>query len=321
MQAQDRSRSGGEVTSLSLRELLPEFLLDLSARRGRSEHTLEAYGRDILQFIRRFETKREEPLNTEDFSVATVRTYLHELSGSGLARSTVDRKRAALSAFATYLARQGIQRKNPVSGLRQPRIRRKLPTVVGEQELTRALDEPLDGEFTTVRDRALLEMLYGSGLRITELLTLRPVRIDLTRETVRVTGKGNKERVVPISSGAVARMRAYYAARKEHLSKLVARDPGTLWISDRGLPLSRYRAYQIVHRHLEALHGEKASPHVLRHCFATHLLDHGADLRAVQELLGHSSLATTEKYTHVSAERLKEAYNKAHPHAEKKSPR
>ncbi len=318
MQAQDRGRGGDEVSSQSLRELLPEFLLDISARRGRSEHTIEAYGRDILQFIRRFEPNREEPLRTADFSVANVRTYLHELSSSGLARATVDRKRAALSAFARYLARQGIQPKNPVSGLRQPRIRRALPTVVSERELTRTLDEPADGEFAGIRDRALLEMLYGSGLRITELLTLRPVRIDLSRETIRVTGKGNKERVVPISAGAVARMKDYYAARQKHLGTLGAKDPGTLWISDRGLPLTRYRAYQIVHRYLEALHGEKASPHVLRHCFATHLLDHGADLRAVQELLGHSSLATTEKYTHVSAERLKAVYKTAHPHAEKK---
>jgi site-specific recombinase XerD len=305
------------VISASLRELLPEFLLDISARRGRSEHTIEAYGRDILQFIRRFETRREEPLRAEAFSVANVRTYLHELSASGLARATVDRKRAALSAFARYLARQGVQPKNPISGLRQPRARRKLPTVVAEKELTEKLDQPVSSAFAEIRDRALLEMLYGSGLRISELLSLRPVRIDLARETVRVIGKGSKERVVPISRSAIERMREYYAARKDYLAELGGKDPGALWISDRGLPLSRYRAYQIVHRHLEGLHGEKASPHVLRHCFATHLLDHGADLRAVQELLGHSSLATTEKYTHVSTERLKKAYEQAHPHAKK----
>ncbi len=305
------------MTSASLRELLPEFLLDISARRGRSDHTIEAYGRDILQFIRRFETKRDQPLSVTDFQVATVRQYLHELSTSGLARATIDRKRAALSAFARYLTRQGIQSRNPVSGLRQAKVRKKLPTVVAEQALNRSLDRPNSGSFSDIRDRALLEMLYGSGLRISELLSLRPVRIDLVRETVRVIGKGSKERVVPISKSAVERMREYYAARQLYVGSVVGKDPGTLWISDRGLPLSRYRAYQIIHRHLETLHGEKASPHVLRHCFATHLLDHGADLRAVQELLGHSSLATTEKYTHVSAERLKKAYEQAHPHAKK----
>ena len=299
MQAQDRSRAGA---ALSLRELLPEFLLDISARRGRSDHTIEAYGRDILQFIRRFEVKTDKPLGLGDFSVASVRKYMHELSTSGLARASVDRKRAALSAFARYLSARGLQSQNPVSGLRQAKVRRRLPTVVSEHELTSSLDQPLAEQFVDVRDRALLEMLYGSGLR---------------RETVRVLGKGSKERIVPISRSAAGRMRDYFAARVAHLNALGRKDPGTLWISDRGLPLTRYRAYQIVHRHLAALHGEKASPHVLRHCFATHLLDHGADLRAVQELLGHSSLATTEKYTHVSAERLKQVYKKAHPHAEK----
>jgi integrase/recombinase XerC len=303
--------------SSGLRELLPEFLLDISARRGRSDHTIEAYGRDIHQFLRRFETKSGEPLRAEDFSVANVRTYLHELSTSGLARASVDRKRAALGAFARYLARLGIQPRNPVSGLRQPRQRRKLPTVVSEKSLMGQLDEPISDEFTEIRDRALLEMLYGSGLRVSELINLRPVRLDLTKETVRVIGKGNKERVVPISRSAAVRMKEYFAARAAHVNAIGGKDPGTLWISDRGLPLTRYRAYQIVHHHLAALHGEKASPHVLRHCFATHLLDNGADLRAVQELLGHSSLATTEKYTHVSAERLKKAYEQAHPHAKK----
>ena len=314
MQAQDRSRAGA---ALSLRELLPEFLLDISARRGRSDHTIEAYGRDILQFIRRFEVKTDKPLGLGDFSVASVRKYMHELSTSGLARASVDRKRAALSAFARYLSARGLQSQNPVSGLRQAKVRRRLPTVVSEHELTSSLDQPLAEQFVDIRDRALLEMLYGSGLRVSELLNLRPARIDLSRETVRVLGKGSKERIVPISRSAAGRMRDYFAARVAHLNALGRKDPGTLWISDRGLPLTRYRAYQIVHRHLAALHGEKASPHVLRHCFATHLLDHGADLRAVQELLGHSSLATTEKYTHVSAERLKQVYKKAHPHAEK----
>jgi site-specific recombinase XerD len=160
-------------------------------------------------------------------------------------------------------------------------------------------------------------MLYGSGLRVSELLNLRLARIDMSRETVRVLGKGNKERMVPLSPTAVVRLREYVAARATHLDELGVEDPNALWISNRGLTLTRFRAYQIVHRHLQNLQGDKASPHVLRHCFATHLLDNGAELRAVQELLGHTSLATTEKYTHVSAERLKAVYKKAHPHAEK----
>jgi site-specific recombinase XerD len=305
------------MNTASLRELLPEFLLDISARRGRSDHTIEAYGRDILQFIHRFEAGNTERLTAEDFALANVRTYLHELATSGLARATVDRKRAALSAFAKHLVRQGIQPRNPVASLRQARVRKKLPTVVPEKELERTLDAPLSTEFADIRDRALLEMLYGSGLRVSELLNLRLARIDMSRETVRVLGKGNKERIVPLSPTAVARLREYVAARETHLEELGIEDPNVLWIANRGFTLTRFRAYQIVHQYLRNLQGEKASPHVLRHCFATHLLDHGAELRAVQELLGHTSLATTEKYTHVSAERLKAVYKKAHPHAEK----
>jgi integrase/recombinase XerC len=161
-------------------------------------------------------------------------------------------------------------------------------------------------------------MLYGSGLRISELLGLRPARMDLSRATLRVLGKGNRERLVPMSKQAAQALSDYLQARRDFLGQTRIADPGALWLSDRGKPLTRFRAYQLVRRELATLHGEKMSPHVLRHCFATHLLDHGADLRAVQELLGHHSLATTEKYTHVSAERLKQAYRQAHPHADKK---
>ena len=201
--------------------------------------------------------------------------------------------------------------------LRQPRKPKKLPAVVAQKELVASLDASLSTEFSEIRDRALLEMLYGSGLRVSELIGLRQARMDFSRETVRVMGKGGKERIVPLSGAAIIRVKEYLVARKSHLAELDLTDPGAFWLSNRGLPLTRFRAYQIVHGYLGKLSGEKASPHVLRHCFATHLLDNGADLRAVQELLGHASLATTEKYTHVSAERLKKVYRSAHPHAEK----
>jgi integrase/recombinase XerC len=306
------------VSAVTLRELLPDFLLDVSARRGRSDHTVEAYGRDILQFLTRYEQEHGVKPSPDEFTPVAVREHLHHLSASDFARASMDRKRAAISSFARFLVRQGVIERNPVSGLRQPRVRRKLPTVFAEKDLTGILDAPRAANFPAVRNHALMEMLYGSGLRISELLELRPARMDLSRGTLRVLGKGAKERVVPVSRKAVTAIREYQEARKTFLCEKRLDDPGKLWLGDRGGPLTRFRAYQIVRHELSSLHAEKMSPHVMRHCFATHLLDHGADLRAVQELLGHSSLATTEKYTHVSAERLKEAYRQAHPHAAKK---
>jgi integrase/recombinase XerC len=310
----------------ALDELLDEFLIDLGRRRGRSEHTAAAYGRDLHQFLAHLEAQGAIAARAADLTVAAVRSYLFALtSDDGVpsadghyARSSIDRKRAALSSFARYLVRNGRLSNNPVSRLRQPRARRKLPTVYPEAELAGVLDQPEGDGFSAVRNRALLEMLYGSGLRISELLDLRPARMDLSRSTLRVIGKGSKERVVPISGKAVNAMKDYLIGRRAFMAAMKLPEHGALWLSDRGLPLTRYRAYQIVRGELALLHGEKLSPHVLRHCFATHLLDHDADLRAVQELLGHSSLSTTEKYTHVSAERLKDAYRQAHPHARKK---
>lgn len=306
------------MSATTLRELLPEFLLDLAARRGRSDHTVEAYGRDVLLFIAAIEPSLGHKPTCDDFSTALVRSHLADLTAAKYARSSMDRKRAALSAFARYLVRGDLLPRNPVSELRPQRARRKLPKTIVEDDLKSILNAPCSNNFPSIRNRALLEMLYGSGLRISELLTLRPARMDLSRCTLRVLGKGAKERVVPLSQKAADAMRSYLQARREFLEAKKGPEPGAVWLSDRGLPLTRYRAFQIVKHELSALHAEKLSPHVLRHCFATHLLDHGADLRAVQELLGHQSLSTTEKYTHVSTERLKQAYEQAHPHATRK---
>jgi integrase/recombinase XerC len=308
------------VSESTLRELLPEFLLDMTARRGRADKSVEAYGRDLLQFLQHVESQAGHKPGPADFTLAQVRLFLQSLTGADYARASINRKRAALSAFARYLNRQGQLDGNPVSGLKPPRVRRALPATYSEGDIQSVLDRPQGTDYPEVRNRCLLEMLYGSGLRISELLDLRPARMDLSRTTLRVIGKGNKERVVALSAKAAAMMREYLQVRRQFLQERQAGDLPALWLSDRGRPLTRFRAYQIIRGELRVLHGEKASPHVLRHCFATHLLDHGADLRAVQELLGHSSLSTTEKYTHVSAERLKQAYRQAHPHAAKELP-
>lgn len=306
------------MSRLVLHDFLKAFRDDVCDRLKRSQHTADAYINDVSKFLVYLEEMGNPMAGPAEFAPTTVRGYLHRLSMENFARSSIERKRAALSAFAKFLIRQGHLKANPLSGLRQPRSRRRLPAVHSEKDLVRELDRPTRDQFQSIRNHALVEILYGAGLRISELLGLRRAEIDLSRSTLRVTGKGAKQRLVPMSRKAAQTLEEYLAARGKFLDAADVADPGTLWLSDRGKPLSRFRAYQIVRSQLAALDGEKLSPHVLRHCFATHLLDHGADLRSVQELLGHRSLATTEKYTHVSAERLKEAYRQAHPHAEKK---
>ena len=322
-----------------LRELLPDFLLDISARRKRSDHTMEAYGRDVVQFLAYLEQTGGAKPTPKDFTLQATRAYVHSLTEEN-APSSVQRKRSALSSFARFLVRGGYLNSNPAAGLRQSHRKRPrpLPTVYAEADVVRALDKPRLDDFIGIRDRALLEVLYGAGLRISELLNMRRADIHGSPASVLVTGKGSAQRLVPMSKTADAMLKKYLHARREFLESKELPDPGTLWLSDRGKPLTRFRAYQIVHRELAGVvKGEKMSPHVLRHCYATHLLDHMGDmaqsdtgdhvdrrpdhesgLRAVRDLLGHRSIATTEKYTHVSAERLREVYRKAHPHADKK---
>lgn len=299
-----------------LKEKVYEFLLDLLKRRGRSQNTVDAYHRDIRGFIEWAEENSGSALSLEGFSNAVVRAYLQELAAGGLARTSIDRKRTALSEFGKFLVRQDVLQTNPAAKIRQPKVRRTLPKVCSENEMNQVLTRSPECDFPAVRDLALIEFLYGTGLRISEVVSLRLSQIDLTRGTLRVLGKGNKERMIPIAGEAVARLKDYLEVRTIFLRERGFADNGTIWLGNRGAPLSRHRAYQIIRRTFERLTGQWVSPHTLRHSFATHLLDHGADLRAVQELLGHSSLNITEKYTHVTADRLKKAYRQAHPHAE-----
>jgi integrase/recombinase XerD len=304
------------VKSFALRDHLVTFLVDLTTRLKRSDHTVESYARDIAQFFSYIiESTGENPVS-DDWKTPVIRGYLHDLAAQGNALSTIQRKRASLSEFGKYLVRQGVIDKNPLKLIRGPKVKKPLPTVLDEKEVLEALTNPQGADFAAVRDRALLEMLYGSGLRISELLSLTTEDIDHARGTVRVMGKGRKERIVPLAKAAESALSDYAAAREEFVTKHPRSEADSLWLSDRGKTLTRFRAYKIAHEYLSRAGAVKASPHVLRHCYATHLLDHGADLRAVQELLGHTSLSTTEKYAHVSTKRLKEAYKQAHPHSE-----
>lgn len=307
VQAQDRNQSSGQVVKLA--GLVSEYLADLASRR-RSEHTQAAYARDLQQADAILREHLNHDAELSDWRYETLRDVMYSWAAQELSAGSLQRKRAVLSDFSKYLRGRGLIETNPVSLIDPPRVKKPLPHVFSERTLSEVLDS-LGNAWPNVRDRALLELLYGGGLRISEALALDSEHLDLRRGTARVLGKGNKERVVPLSRAALSAMSDYLRVRSETYPSHPA-EP--LWLSDRGLPLTRFRAAKIVKQRLGAWMGE-ASPHKLRHSFATHLLARGADLRAVQELLGHASVSTTERYTHVTAQRLRQAYQQAHPHA------
>jgi integrase/recombinase XerC len=306
VQTQDRDRTGGQVTGLD--PLVAEYLADLKLRR-RSEHTQAAYARDLEQALQLLFGRVGRELSLADWRFENLRDIMYAWAAQNLSASSLQRKRAVLSDFSKFLKRIERIDSNPIALLDPPKVKKPLPHVFTEKNLAEVLDS-LGNEWPNIRDRALLELLYGGGLRISEALSLEPSDLDFKRGTARVLGKGNKERVVPLSRASVNALSEYIEARAK---KFPSHDATPLWLSDRGQPLTRFRAAKIVKHRLGAWMPE-ASPHKLRHSFATHLLAHGAELRAVQELLGHESVATTERYTHVTTRRLKEAYAQAHPH-------
>ncbi len=308
MQAQDRDRAGGEV--ISLESFLDAYVQDLT-RRKRSPHTQAAYSRDLSQAFAILGNQLDRAPGIADWMYENLRDIMYRWAADDLAPSTLQRKRAVLSDFSKFLWRNGAITQNPVALLDPPRVKKPLPHIFTESALAESLDS-LGDAWPNVRDRALLELLYGGGLRISEALGLSLTDIDMRRGTARVLGKGSKERVVPLSRASLQALQDYLTSRGRQFPDCPA-DP--LWLSDRGKPLSRFRAAKIIKLRLGSLLPE-ASPHKLRHSFATHLLARGADLRAVQELLGHASVRTTERYTHVTARRLREAYQQAHPHAD-----
>ena len=301
----------------TLRELRTDFLLDLSRHRELSPRTVDAYGSDLNQYLLFLEESDVfEGTPAELLDADRVRDYLAVLLKVPLSRSSVSRKLAALRAFGHFLVRREILETNPLTIIRTPRIPKHLPPAISAGELLELLNSPCGDDFISQRDRTLLELLYGTGIRVSELTELTLGKVDTGGQTVRVMGKGGKERVCPFGRTVANRLKTYLALRKSHLAEHEQPDTGVFFLSNNAVPLSRFRAYRIVHRELSRISaGKGISPHLLRHCFATHLLDNGADLVAVKELLGHGSIATTQIYTHVSIERLKVAYTQAHPRA------
>jgi integrase/recombinase XerD len=284
------------------------FLALLAARRA--PRTVEAYRRDLADARRRL----GRPLAT--VTTEELERYLASLRADGLSPATIARRAAAIRAFYRHRQLLGADG-NPAADLDLPRRVRRLPRTLSASEAERLIEAAAGADPRSLRDRALTELLYGAGLRVSEAVGLERAGIDLERRLVRASGKGGKERVVPIGRQATDALRRYLARGRPHL---VRRERPEVFLNARGGPLTRAGAFLILRR-LAAKAGlepERVHPHLLRHSFATHLLEGGADLRSVQELLGHADLATTELYTHVSDRRRRELYFQAHPHARRR---
>lgn len=282
---------------------------------NRSDHTVVAYQTDLGQFFnfaaQELGTEVEQ-LNVENIDVYVVRSFLGVLSDQGLARKSMARKLAALRTFFKFLCREGILQQNPVQRVASPKLGRRLPHFLAVDQVELLL-EAADGSTPLgARDQVIVELLYGSGLRVSELAGLNRSDLDFSSGLLRVRGKGRKERVVPITGPARAAIEAYLALRED-------RDEALL-LNYQGTRLSVRSVRRILDKlGLEGSLEQHVHPHMLRHSFATHLLDGGADLRSVQELLGHQKLSSTQIYTHLTRERLKEVYRLAHPRATEKS--
>jgi integrase/recombinase XerD len=302
--------------AVSIERLILDFLAYLELERGLSRNTLAAYRCDLLQFG---EFLDRRGLVAQETGHGDLAAFLSELARGDeerapVAPTTLARKVACLRSFYRHLRREGIVEHDPTADLRGPHKPQRLPRVLSRDEVARLLSQPRGADPLALRDRALLEVMYACGLRSSEAVGLALGDLDLEEGLLRARGKGSKERIVPIGRHAVAALRAYIRGGRPVLLRDGAQ--ARLFLNRRGTGLTRQGLYKIVQGHARrAGLEEKMSPHTLRHSFATHLLAGGCDLRSLQEMLGHADLATTQVYTHLSADRLKDAYFSAHPRA------
>lgn len=300
-----------------LEPAIRSYLRHLDLDENCSPETVRAYGADLGEFLSFLEketgAKNGPPVSRLDRT--SVRAFLGELHRRGSKKSTVARKLAALRSFFRYMKRRGRIKTNPAVAVATPRQERRLPRQLSLAEVTHLVEMPDSGTPLGSRDRAILEFLYATGVRVSELTSISMEDLDLGEGIVRVMGKGRKERLVPVGSKARDAIR-WYLKQRPSLESRPGSGKETLFLNYRGTPLNVRSVRRILDRYIRACAIErKVSPHTLRHSFATHLLDAGADLRSIQELLGHASLSTTQKYTHVSTERLLRTYGKTHPRA------
>lgn len=319
---------------MELTELKARFVTHLASERRASPNTVAAYERDLdalLGFVAKSESerpvRRPASARARSLDVYVLRAWLGDLARS-CKPSSIARKMASVRAFCRWMKRNGLAKDNPAAELASPKVRRELPTFLSAEDAAELMTAPRpeitgamrEHDVVALRDRALLELLYSSGLRVSEACGLDLDRLSLDDRVVRVMGKGSKERQVPFGSKADAALRAWLAVREElRHPKTRGLDPKAVFVSTRGRRFGPRAAQLVVRRYGIAASGRSdLHPHALRHTCATHLLDGGADLRAIQEMLGHSSLSTTQRYTHVSVAHLLAVYDSAHPLAKKR---
>ncbi len=287
-----------------------KFLVYLKVEKNYSPHTLIGYSHDLKEYYAFLENGGALEAGKD-----SLRRYLAHLNEKGLSKRTVSRRMATLRTFYRFLKREGHVKDNPMAFLKNPKLEKKLPMVLDEGEVSRLLDSPED-DASGLRDKAILETLYSTGMRVSELVHMDLESVDFIGGVCRVLGKGSKERLCPIGDRALRSIRRYL----EEKGRVTKKADRVLFANhspnQKGSRLTDRSVRRIVEKYIErTCRRESISPHTLRHSFATHLLNRGADLRSVQELLGHENLSTTQIYTHVSTQRLKEAYDKAHPRA------
>lgn len=297
-----------------MEEALAEFLRHLALEKNSSENTVKSYREDLVQAIEFFHSKLDSGrVELSRLTTRLFRAYLSWLSEQGYARTTIARRLAAVRTWCRFLCRQGLMANNPATGLRGPRQDKKLPHFLTKDDLLKLLEAPPSGEPLGLRDRALLEVLYSGGLRVGELVGLDLPDLDLDSGLATVRGKGRKERLALLGPQAVDAVLTWSPVRQA-LWKPRAKE--ALFLNKNGTRLTTRSVGRLLEKYLaQAGLDPRTSPHTLRHSFATHLLDAGADIRSVQELLGHRNLSTTQIYTHVTTQRLRDSYHKAHPRA------
>jgi len=299
-----------------------KFLVHLGREKNYSPATVEGYGSDLKEFAEflrdHLKLPPEAKIPLEKIDRSAIRAWLNLLY-QGLTPVSIERHLASVRSFFQYLMKSGKAGHNPARMVRSPKKEKKVPRVLSPDEVFALLDTPDAESKEGIRDRAILELFYASGLRVSELCGLNLADLDLDQRLLRVLGKGSRERVVPFHDSAAARLKKYLAVRPKFHPRVLSQDASqALFLNERGRRLSRQSVELLLKKHLQKSNILKpATPHTLRHSFATHLLDSRMGIRSIQELLGHQSLSTTQKYTHAGLKEIMEAYDDAHPRAKK----
>jgi len=298
-----------------MKSAISRFLRYLDVERNASEHTIKSYREDLFSLLEYLALDEERSPRPSDVTPLDLRGYISALHDAGYARSTISRRLASLRSFYRYAQREGLAEHNPAKPLRNPRRQRQLPHFLSTDEIARLLAAPNTQESLGLRDRAILETTYSAGLRVSELVGMNDDDLDFPAGLTRIRGKGRVERLAPLGSFAVRALQRWL--KKRSLAVDQRGDEGTpVFVNRFGRRLSSRSVSRMLEKYLKVTGLDtRTTPHTLRHSFATHLVDRGADIRSVQELLGHKSLITTQIYTHLSTANLRATYEKAHPRA------